>query len=393
MNETSRALCAQYVIDGQWADVERLLGHVDWEIRQAAAAVCCGFASQKSLDLAPVVSALEARLGDENEVAKEAAYALAFQYLQTKQPQGLVSLLALERPLVRQTTGLALSNAVQAGHQLPSDAQDALWKLLDDPDRGTVHSATRALLFQRAMKRDRAGVDVLTAHARAGVAAQSVIAGGLCDVAAEDNAEGVRLWLALGASANARNSDGQTALALAAKAGARDAVASLLAGSAKLDEVDTAGRTALMFAAYQGHLEVVRMLLAKGADANLVSGADFTALDYAAKGNEVEVANLLHERGAKMGDVGSVMSFACSEGNLAICRIVIKHSPPLNALDGNGLTGLMYAAMKGNEDLVKLLLEHGAARGIANAEGKTALAFAKMNDHEAVMRLLESAPG
>jgi ankyrin repeat protein len=238
------------------------------------------------------------------------------------------------------------------------------------------------------MRKDRAGVAALLAHPAAGAAAKMVIAGGLCDVAAEDNADGVRTWLSVGASPDEKNYEGSTALLLAAKAGASRAVAALLEAGANPDLADGANRTPLMHAAFQGHEEAVRLLLAKGADANVVASSDFTALDYALKTGQLACAKLLQEKGAKMGDIASVMSFICNDGNVEACRIALANRPKLDVPDGNGMTPLMYAAMRGNDALVSLLLEAGADPKVANGAGKTAASMAAAGGHEAIAKRL-----
>src|SRR4051812_12453680 len=380
MNETSRALCAQFVIDGQWDDVARLLGHIDEEIREAAAAVCAGFASQRATDLTPVLAALAARLSDEDEIAKEAAYALVFHHLSRLEIAAVEALLGNERTLVQQASAFAVGNAVEAGKDA-APLEPALTRLLTSSDEGVAYCATRALLLLNAAREDGSAIRALLSNPQSASAARAVLAGAVCSAAAQNDAAGIRLWLEAGAPADSESSDGETALVLAAKAGALDAVRALLDGGAAIDRQDGAKRTALMHAAYQGRADVVGLLLERSADMNVKSAADFTALDYALKGNEAEIAALLDGKGAKIGDIDSVTSFAFAEGNVAICRIVLAHGPDLDKLDGNGLTPLMYSAMKGNEELVKMLLEKGAKPAVKSADGRTAAAFAKSSGH------------
>ncbi len=76
--------------------------------------------------------------------------------------------------------------------------------------------------------------------------------------------------LRLGADPNATDSDGRTALMIAAEWGGHaDTVAALLEGGAAVDAVARDGWTALMRAAYSGKAECARLLLEAGADASL----------------------------------------------------------------------------------------------------------------------------
>ena len=69
-----------------------------------------------------------------------------------------------------------------------------------------------------------------------------------------------------GAAIDAFDRYGQTALMLAAHAGHRDVVETLIAHHAKLDVAAKFGLTALMLALVGGHEEVARLLVNAGAD-------------------------------------------------------------------------------------------------------------------------------
>ena len=156
-----------------------------------------------------------------------------------------------------------------------------------------------------------------------------------------------------------------------------------------MDFADAAKRTPLMFAAFQGHGGVVQFLVERGAALNLISGAEFTALDYALKGVEVAIAKFLHGRGAKLGDIASVMSFICEKGEVELVKIALTQNPPLDTLDGNGITGLHYAAIRGHTAVAALLLEKGAGVDVKAKNGKTALGFAQGAGNAELIALLQ----
>lgn len=89
------------------------------------------------------------------------------------------------------------------------------------------------------------------------------------------------------------NSDGVSALMLAAWYGREDIAGMLIAKGADLDAASEAGDTALMFATAQGHTEIVRMLIEKGANVNVMNKAGMTALRLAMEHKFTAIAEML----------------------------------------------------------------------------------------------------
>ena len=86
--------------------------------------------------------------------------------------------------------------------------------------------------------------------------------------ASEGCVEGIELLYANGASLESEDSEGMTALALAARWSQPTAVGWLLENGADLQHTDEAGNTALHWAAGFGDPESVRLLLSSGAQAH-----------------------------------------------------------------------------------------------------------------------------
>ena len=61
------------------------------------------------------------------------------------------------------------------------------------------------------------------------------------------------------------------------------AVQRVLAKGIPINSTNSNGYTALMMAAYQGHLDIVRFLLASGADLSIKDRSGLTAMDWAKK--------------------------------------------------------------------------------------------------------------
>ena len=130
---------------------------------------------------------------------------------------------------------------------------------------------------------------------------------------------------------NARNSNGETALSLAAfhgrqvyvqhlvEAGAETnffgwppliyaaynghlaVVDYLLAHGAEINGKAENGMTALFFAARFGHKSIVETLLKKGADPTIINDRGETAVDWALKSENTDIADLLRTAGGRSG--------------------------------------------------------------------------------------------
>lgn len=96
----------------------------------------------------------------------------------------------------------------------------------------------------------------------------------------ENRVEVARVLIKCGASVNATNQSGKTALHLAASKD-HEVMELLTEYSAEIDCRDGDGKTALHIAAIRGSVEVMTVLLEYGADINITSNDNFTPLDYA----------------------------------------------------------------------------------------------------------------
>ena len=149
-------------------------------------------------------------------------------------------------------------------------------------------------------------------------------------------------------------------LRLAALDGRIERVRSSLDQGATPDAVDPDGRTALMMAAYNGHTETAKLLLDRGAKVDALDHMGRTALMYAASGPFASMVKLLIARGA---------------------------APNIRDT-GEGFTALMFAAAEGQVEVIKALLSHGADVTIKDKDGDAALDFAVKNGHQVAAGLL-----
>lgn len=108
----------------------------------------------------------------------------------------------------------------------------------------------------------------------------------------------VRALLEAGASPDAKEKDGWSALMYASAKGHVEVVDALLHRGARPDARRDEGLTALMDAASAGHVEVVKRLLAGKADPNARSETGLTALKVARLRGHAQVVALLTQAGA-----------------------------------------------------------------------------------------------
>lgn len=154
-----------------------------------------------------------------------------------------------------------------------------------------------------------------------------------------------------------------SALAQAAKAGDRDAVASLLQQGLDVNGWSADGSAALHFAARVGDAELVDLLLAAGADVNAANRYGQAPLHIAMRQRHASLVERLLGAGSNAAQA-----------------------------DGSGEPALLIATRLGARDIVELLLAHGAEVDIRDVHyGQSALMLAVRNENTAlVARLLDA---
>ena len=127
-----------------------------------------------------------------------------------------------------------------------------------------------------------------------------------------------------------------------------------------VNAVDSDGRTALMLAAFNGHTEGVKLMLEHNARVDDRDATRRTALIYAASGPNHETIRVLLEAGADVDAVDNV----------------------------EGWSALMFAAAEGHLEVVRALLSRHADVSLSDVDGDTARDFAAKNGHQAIAALL-----
>ena len=146
-------------------------------------------------------------------------------------------------------------------------------------------------------------------------------------------------------------------------------------------------------AAEQRNGEAVRSLLAQKADVNDRQADGATALQWAAHWNDLETAKLLIQAGAdvnRANDNGvTPLLLACVNGSAPMVETLLRAGADANKALPTGETPLMRAARTGNAEAVKLLLGAGAnVNAQESRQGQTALMWATAQKHPGVVKAL-----
>jgi uncharacterized protein len=153
--------------------------------------------------------------------------------------------------------------------------------------------------------------------------------------------------------------------------------------------------SALADAAMRRDVEAVKTLLARKADVNQPQGDGSTALHWAAYNSQPDMVRLLLAAGANVGAKSRLggltpLMMAAKAGDATVVKLLVEARSDVATPNGNGTTPLMFAAASGSAEAVRLLLDSGADANAADAtNGQTALMFAAAQGRlEAVQALL-----
>lgn len=239
---------------------------------------------------------------------------------------------------------------------------------------------------------------------------------GLLDAVRRADLAAARTLLQQGASANAADPDGTTALHWAVRSDSVELVRALLRAGARAGAANRYGVTPLSLAAVNGSAATTRLLLEAGADPNVVFGAGETVLMTAARTGRPDVIRLLLDRGADVrarersfGE--TALMWAAGHDNADAVRLLMKAGADpearstvlefpkvkvdlatmvTTALPKGGLTALMYAARQGAPAAAVALADEGAPLDSVDPDGLSALVIAVINSHfDVAARLVE----
>ena len=222
--------------------------------------------------------------------------------------------------------------------------------------------------------------------------------------ARENCKSAVSTLLAAGADPHHRAADGHTAFTLAAANGHDEVLAMFMGMQPSVEwksilqrQCDTQGRTALMLAALNGKELTVKYLLRNHADPHQRDIGGRTALLWAAAHASPIMMDLLRNGGAKdtctddRGD--TIFIIAAEHNNQSVMAAICDHPYPdkkfgIDTPNKDGDTPLIKAARGGFLEIVRTLNYEGANLLHVNNDGRTALHEAAASGHTPVVDYL-----
>ncbi|MEM9253440.1 MAG: ankyrin repeat domain-containing protein [Planctomycetota bacterium] len=296
--------------------------------------------------------------GGANPHLRDEAGQLAIDHAKAAGDETLVRRLkaAMEAVAADEAPGEALALAIERG-----DLQEARRLLADGADpnardpRERSRGATPLLL---AIEHDR--TDLLDALLDAGADPS------LSDIGDDEQRAGLERSVSMfdmeGLDAMG-SPTGRFPLGEAAARGDADLVDKLLAAGASVEAADVAGQTALILAAQSGQTETLRRLIDAGADVNRADRGKQTPLYHAAgEGRSSDCVLALLDAKAKLTarKACNPLIAAARAGLTPAVAAMLDRKAKLDKHDEMGITALAAAADEGHLDTLRLLLERGA---------------------------------
>ncbi|MDH3638911.1 MAG: ankyrin repeat domain-containing protein [Gammaproteobacteria bacterium] len=198
--------------------------------------------------------------------------------------------------------------------------------------------------------------------------------------------------------ADVTQSNGKTALMLAAKDGHLERVKALLTAHADVNSANKNGGTPLMYAALGGNVEIVGMFLDRGAKIDATANNGWSALMIASAKGYTKMVDLLISRGADINSQDvyrwTPMMRAVYENRIEIVRLLLnQENIDVDRAAEKEITALHLAASQGYSDIARLLVEHGAQVNVKDAAGRTPLEIATQGAHIEVAAVLHNHGG
>jgi len=191
--------------------------------------------------------------------------------------------------------------------------------------------------------------------------------------------------IARGANINEQNSEGWTALMIAATRNDTVIVQNLIDLGADLDMQNNNGYTASMLACKTEHEEVLALLINAGANINLRGIDNLNALEITIESESKNLVGLLMAAGADVDPLSplneKLLIGAIIFDQPFFAKKIIDAGLDVNLkFSENCITPLMAACYVGNVEIVKLLIDLGADINFTNEKGISALVLAEQSE-------------
>lgn len=155
---------------------------------------------------------------------------------------------------------------------------------------------------------------------------------------------------------------------------------------------DSQDQTALHVAAFKGDIPLLKLLLRHGADVDARDRKHWTPLHWAASNGHALATELLLRHGADPDAADKFQTtplhLAVIEGRQATVRVLLKHHANLELRNRKGSTALHWAAYVKRRQIATTLLRHGANPDSPNNAGVTPLFCAIAAGSNPITKLL-----
>lgn len=200
-----------------------------------------------------------------------------------------------------------------------------------------------------------------------------------------------------GVNAVKLDSEGKSALHLAAAKGQAECLGVILSHGVDVTVLDASGCTALHLAAKNNHQECAKKLIQSKCTIEGGDSSGKTALHYAAACSSAPIVQLLCEQNCPVNvkdAEGCTPLLLCSQNtHEEVCRYLIDHGADINACDKNGRTAVMMACESSSLKTAEILIQKGADLRLVDTLGHDALHYSKLSGNAEIKNLLQAALG
>lgn len=198
-----------------------------------------------------------------------------------------------------------------------------------------------------------------------------------------------------GTSATKLDSEGKSALHVAAARGQAECLAVMVAHGADVSVLDASGFSALHLAAKNNHQDCAKKLIQSKCVVDALDGAGRTALHHAAAGGNTVIVQLLCENkcpvNLKDTDGFTPLLLSARHAHAEVCRSLLESGADVNTCDKSGRTAVMLACESSSAAAVEVLVQGGADLRIVDSLGHDVLHYAKLSGSAEVRSIISSA--